>query len=109
MGPPPSQIVAAWVKAELTNDGWMPLSEICFAAARKNWSTPSESELLDFVESNLSYVAEHLRNDLAECDVDGVKPLYEIDNEQPPYIRKLAFPASDIVAKMRKVDPGISL
>jgi restriction endonuclease Mrr len=56
-------------------------------------------------EAHLEHVSNYLRTELAECAVDGVEPYFEIDNEQPPYIRGLSFPDSDIAEKIRKIDP----
>jgi hypothetical protein len=105
MATPSSQIVATWIKDESLAVEWAPLATVCFDAVRKNWPTPSDDELWDFVEVNLPHISEYLRTDLAETAVDGVKPFFEIDSEQRPYIRGVAFTASDIAVKMRKIDP----
>lgn len=107
MATPSSQIVAAWVKKEITAPAWIALETICFSAVRKNWPTPSDDEILDFVEANIYYVSEYLRDDIAECVVDGRTSYFEIDNEPRPYIRACSFVASDIAEKLHRVDPFV--
>jgi hypothetical protein len=100
---PSSQTIAIWIKAELQSVEWTPLESVCLGVVQK--LKLSKNELSDLIEEYLPHISEHLRNDIAECEVDGVKPAFEIDNEQPPYIRKIELGASDIATKMRRIDP----
>ncbi len=105
MGTPSSQVVAAWVKDHLDNSDWTPLDSICLEAVQKNWGGISESDAYDFVEKNLPYVADHLRDEASECKLDGIPPSFEIDDEQRPYIKQLVSPSKDILTKLRHIDP----
>lgn len=105
MATPSSQIVATWVVREIVATNWVPLADLCFAAVRRNWPTPSEEELWELIETYLSHVAEHLRNEVAQCAIDGTTPTFEIDNDPRPYIRSREFPSRDIYLKFAQIDP----
>jgi len=105
MGVPSSQIAAVWVRGELTSTTWVLLRELLFSGLKKNWSGQSDEDLWDFVESNLGFVAEELRDCIAEWVVDGSVPRFEIDDDPSPYIRLTGAIPSEIVAKLRKIDP----
>ena len=87
MGVPSSQVAAVWVKEELGSTTWVLLREVLFSALRKNLRTSSDPEVWDLVEANLDYVAEHLRDCVAEWVVNGSAARFEIDNDPSPYIR----------------------
>jgi len=105
MGIPSSQIASVWLQEELETNTWVALKEILFRAVRRKLVAVSDEEVWDYVEINLQYVAEHLRNEIAECQIDGATPTFEIDNEQLPYIRRTASLPSDVITKLRKIDP----
>lgn len=105
MSTPSSQVIAGWVKDVLEDGEWRPLDAVCAAAITKNWKGRSQDDVLDFVEQNLPYVANHLRDEASECKIDGTVPEFEIDNEPRPYIRLLAKEISPILRKLRSIDP----
>ena len=105
MATPSSQIAAAWTKSALQNTEWVPLRDVCFAAVSANWGGKSESELWEYVEENVAFVAEYLRREAAEWKVDGTVPRFEIDAEPSPYIRALTSYASKVLIKLREADP----
>lgn len=105
MGIPSSQVASVWLKEELESAEWVPLKETLFDTIRRKLISLSDAEVWDYVEGNLEYVAEHLRNALAECQIDGTVPSYEIDSEQLPYIRRTSSFPSDLIAKLRRIDP----
>jgi hypothetical protein len=105
MAIPSSQVLSAWVKSELVSIDWILLRDICFLAIRNRWTGRSEDEILDLVEDNIDYVAEQLRNEAAECFLDGSAPRFEIDDEQSPYIRAIGIEASGVLLKLRRIDP----
>lgn len=106
MAVPSTQIIAVWVKDALTLDKWVPLSEISLHVLRINWGR-SELEISGLLEDKLSYIAEHLRDDLAECTVDGRVEEFEIDDENPPYIRRTFARNRDLLDKLRRIDPYV--
>lgn len=105
MGVPSSQISAVWVQEELASTSWVLLRDIFFVASVRKRKGTSEEELWDFVEDNLRFVAEHLRDQVAEWVVDGSIQRFEIDNDPSPYIRLVATLPSAILSKLRKIDP----
>src|SRR6266496_2246817 len=105
MGVPSSQVATVWVQQELESSSWILLEDILFATVRRKLVSFSEEEVWDYIENNLQYVAEHLRDVIAECNVDGAIPTFEIDSEPSPYIRLTAKLPSDVIAKLRRIDP----
>src|SRR5271157_3125291 len=105
MGVPSSQISAVWVQEELIDTTWVLLREVLFSALKKKLATYSEEDLWDLVESNLTFVAEHLRNCVADWLVDGSVHRFEIDSDPSPYIRLTGAVPSEIVSKLRRIDP----
>lgn len=105
MGDPSSQVITGWVKQGFVAPEWMLLKDACFNVMKGKLVGRSDAEIWEIVESNLEHVAEDLRNDLSECNIDGTSPLFEIDDEPSPYIRRVASPTSDILLRIRRVDP----
>jgi hypothetical protein len=105
MATPSSQVVAHWVKQDLNTTSWESLSVICTRALTSRWIQQSQSQIAEFVESNLTYIADHLRAEISDCMIDGTAPRFEIDNEVIPYIRLIEDGAGDLIAKLRKIDP----
>jgi restriction endonuclease Mrr len=102
---PSSQIAASWVKAEIVSVDWVALTDLCFVTIRKFWSGRSENEIWDYVEQNIGYVAEHLREEVANCHIDGSARKFEIDDEQPPYVRAIGTETSPLLKHLRSIDP----
>ena len=105
MAVPSSQAAAVWVKSEIISSEWTPLPDICFTAVKNKWRGKSEEEILEYIEQNITYIAEHLRDDTSVCLVDGSSPKFEIDDEQPPYVKAAGAPTSALLAHLRRVDP----
>jgi len=103
MGVPSSQIAARWVQEDLESLAWISLREVLLYSLKKRMGRGDEE--LGIVEDNLNFVAELLRNCAAEWVVDGSAPRFEIDNDPSPYIRLAGSPPSEIVSKLRKIDP----
>ncbi len=105
MGSPSSQILAVWVQEELASTTWVLLREVLFSSLKKRLDARSDEDLWDVAEGNLGFVAEHLRNCVADWVVDGSVPRFEIDNDPSPYIRLVGAVPSEIVSKLRRIDP----
>jgi len=105
MGVPSSQIATVWVKEGLESSDWILLKNVLFRAVKRKLISSSDEDAWEYVETNLQYVAEHLRDAIAECNVDGAIPTFEIDSEPSPYIRLTAELPSDVIAKLRRIDP----
>lgn len=105
MGIPSSQIASVWLQQELESTAWTPLRDVLFQTIRGRLTKLSDEEVWDYVEVNFQYVAEHLRDHVAEINVDGGISSFEIDSEQSPYIRLVDSLPSDVISKLRKIDP----
>lgn len=105
MGIPSSQVIAGWVKESIHSEEWVQLEVICRLALKSRLSGYGESQLYDLVETNLEFVAEHLREDLASCEIDGVPREFEIDDDPSPYVRALVGDEKGLLKKLRSIDP----
>ena len=99
-----SQICAIWIQEDLETTAWISVKEVLFASIQKRLGQ-SDEEIWEMVEEHGPYVAEHLRDCVAEWTIDGRTPLFEIDNDSSPYIRLTARVPSEIVFKLRKINP----
>ena len=105
MAVPSSQVIASWVKDELSAE-WSSLQVLCLKALRKRWGAAGEIKISEHVEQNLKYVAEHLRDEVGEWGLDGVAPTFEVDDEENPYIRSLKERDTALLEKLRHIDPA---
>ena len=69
------------------------------------WTGKSQDEIWDFVDKFIGNIAEHLRDEASTCLIDGSAPKFEIDNEQPPYIRAIGNQTRQLLSKLRRIDP----
>ena len=104
MANPSTQIIATWIQEYLVQETWVPLRETTVEVLSVKWGR-SQDIISEFLEEKLEHVAEHLRNDLADCATDGRVREYEIDNESPPYIRRIALRDKDLIDKLRVINP----
>lgn len=105
MAMPSSQVAASWLKEELSGTEWVPLKNALYSAMQRRWKNHSDDEYWEYVEDNLPYVAEHLREELSACRMDGAVATYEIDDEQLPYVRASADISVDVLNKLRRINP----
>jgi hypothetical protein len=104
MSIPSSQIISLWMQEELSADSWVPIRTLAIDTLRKRWGKP-ELALEELIDDKLAFIGEHLRDDLAERLIDGKVADFEIDNEQPPYLRRLLPRQPSLLEKMRKINP----
>lgn len=106
MAKPPSQVIAHWVIDYISENKWILLSDICYDALKINMKSSNESELYEIIEENVVYIAEHLRDYRDQQIQDGETPLFEIDEEESPYIRSLKSDIGEFLKKIRKISPS---
>lgn len=104
MSIPSSQAAAGWVK-EAVGDEWVSLKVMMNSIVQKKWTGRSSAEVGEYVEDNLQYVAEHLRDEVAEARLDGAHCLFEIDEEDDPYIRKISKIPAELIEKLKTICP----
>lgn len=105
MADPSSQIIANWVKQDLSGAEWIRLDEACKRVLAVRLTGATQTHISDIVESNVSYVAHYLREEQATYVVDGTPPEFEIDNEAMPYLRLADHVTAPMLSKLRRVDP----
>jgi hypothetical protein len=105
MAVPSSQVIASWVKEELSTE-WASLQGLCLKALQKRWGAAGELRISEHIEQNITFVAEHLREERGEWALDGVAPKFEIDNEETPYIRSVNEHGTELLEKLRRIDPA---
>lgn len=105
MATPSTQALAGWVKDSLVSEDWVALDLVLFDAIQHRWKGQSADAISDIVEEKLPYVAEHLRDEVAESLVDGAVCPFEIDEEELRYVRKVGLQVDDLLNKLRRVCP----
>ena len=103
MAKPTSQKIAGWVIESLINDNWNLLSEVCYSALSNQLSSYSEEDIFELIESELQYVADILRNNAAYSQENGEMSIYEIDQEQSPYIRRIEEPYPELLIRLHTI------
>jgi len=105
MTSPSSQVIAFWVRNSLNGVDWIRLDDACSHILHQKLGAKGVTKVADIVAQNVLYVAEHLREEIATYQQDGVVPDFEIDSESIPYIRLLDFKAKELLSKLRQIDP----
>lgn len=105
MKKPSSRVIACWVRESLFGTEWQQLKDVCQIAIQSRIPTYGDTFVSEIVEENIYYVAEILRNDIAESGVDGAACSFEIDDEDPPYIRVLPRGLIRTLSTIRSIDP----
>ncbi len=107
MSKPPSQVIVLWVIDYLSQPDWISLQEICSETLKIQMRGANDSFISEIIEENLVYIAEHLREYRAQQQFDGESPLFEIDDEEPPYVRSLKSDDTKIILeKLRRIEPN---
>ena len=104
MATPSTQIISLLIKDSLILDQWVSLRDLAIETLKRKWEK-DEFDILEFLQDKLSYIAEHLRDDLASCIEDGRVREFEIDDESPPYVRRTVERDQKLIAKLRRIDP----
>lgn len=107
MGVPPTQIIADWVEDHLSGSDWTAIDE-CISAtlAAKLPKMPDEARW-DLVEQSSGYVVDILRDRINQAFFDGARVGFEIDEEQPPYIRSVGADHRTLLQKLKSIDPYV--
>lgn len=105
MGAPPTQIIADWTEAFIAGRSWLAMDECISGALSSNLQDWSEEKRWDLAEQSLPYVIQLLRDRIEQAYFDGADVGFEIDEEDPPYIRSVGTDYSEILAKLKRIDP----
>ena len=101
---PPTQIIVDWV-IQGASQSVERLDIVCLRVFTKHLTGWSEDEIADLAEQEVrGYLPEALRNECAARIEDGGTPLFEIDAEALPYIRKVQIELFDLERKLRTLD-----
>lgn len=105
MGSPSSQIMMKWLLDHISGSNWhsLPslLSEILTIRLAINMDQAAE-----LAEQNIQFIAGHLRDELEKNHNSGCPPLFELDEEDPPYIRSIKQESTqEIFNKLKKIPP----
>lgn len=105
MGKPSSQDIAQWVECNIENEDWLSLYEVCMDCLRRVLPEVPTLTASDWVEEELAYVAELLRNRDATIKEDGGSSTFEIDVNDPPYLKRKNAEFASILVSLRGMDP----
>jgi restriction endonuclease Mrr len=100
-----SQIIAQWAIESLESEDWILLPELCVDGIKRQ-NKFSESDIEESVERELNYIADILRNKAANAKENGEIVVYEIDDEEPPYIKKLGETYSNLLNTIQEMESG---
>ncbi|EME1740598.1 restriction endonuclease [Cronobacter sakazakii] len=107
MGDVSSQVISSWLVEHLTDKSWQSILDITISVLKSKLRHKSEDEIADLTEEHLPYVINILRDMLEKERVTGVAPRFELDEEDPPYIRSIVSPTSlKILKRLRKLTPS---
>lgn len=102
--PPPTQVIVDWV-IRGAGDSDERLDVVCSRVLTNELGGWSADEIADLVEQEVTgYLPEALRNAYAKRVEDGGTPFFEIDSENPPYIRKAHSKLFALHSKLRQLD-----
>lgn len=105
MSVPSTQVVAYWVRDTLSYTEWKPLRDVCVQVVITRLVDKSEAEVEDFVDEHLAYIANHLRDHIEQTQKDGGAIRFEIDNDPSPYVRAIESYESNVLRRLRLIDP----
>lgn len=106
MAEPTPEYVAQRVLDALDARDWGSLEKHSFVAVRDTMRTWSAERVHDYVEANLSRISDYLRSREVYQVQDGEAPVYELDNEPSPYIRRRSEVDTDILRALQALDWG---
>lgn len=105
MGSPSSQIIAVWTEETLVSREWVLVEDAISAALEGKLPSYSEERRWDLVETCAPHVVQMLRNRIESARKDGAVFPFEIDEEDPPYIRATGKGDPSLLEKLKRIDP----
>lgn len=105
MSKPSTQQAAAWVKSSGLSEDWQLLREVLHRVMSDKWTGHSDSEIADFVDEHWEFVADHLRIEMSEAELDGAVCNFRIDDEDDPYVQSTGENTDDLLAKLKRLCP----
>jgi restriction endonuclease Mrr len=102
--PPPTQVIVQWVIDDAIEINER-LDTLCIRVLEKRLTGWSKDEVAELAETeSKGYLPEALRDEYAKRVDDGGTPFFEIDENNPPYIRKAENILFAVSKKLRQMD-----
>lgn len=101
---PPTQVIVQWIVENATIENER-IDHLCIRVFEKKltgWSVDEIAELAE--EESRGYLAEMLRDEYAKRIEDGGTPIFEIDTDPLPYIRKTQNALFLLAKRLRQMD-----
>jgi len=105
MADPSSQKIADWV-IEFTQLEWKRLDQLCYESVREKWSTPTDEYVVDVVAKEMPHVKRILNEIIGDAYISGETVLFEIDDDEIPYVRGKNKACFSVLQNLRKVAPS---
>lgn len=106
MGGVSSQVLAEWVVADLQGNEWEAFPISLERSVKKHMGNKSDDEIADIVEEHTRYVIDILRDIVESERVSGIMSKFELDEEEPPYIRSVITGSTALILEnIRRSDP----
>lgn len=103
MADPGSQTIGGWA-IDQAEEEWKRLDLLCIEAIRTKLAEPTDDYIADLVSRVLLHVAAFLKDSAAIAAVSGEALLFEIDDEDIPYVRAINRECAQVLKKLRTVD-----
>lgn len=105
MGEPPTQVIADWVEESVIVDEWQPIDDVIYGALRVKLSSWPDERCWDLAEQSRPFIIKILRERIDQAWVDGATITFKIDEEDPPYIKSTGSYRSDLLQKLKRINP----
>jgi hypothetical protein len=104
MADPSSQKIAEWT-IEFAQPEWRRLDALCYESVREKWETPTDEYVADVVARELPNVKGILHDMIGVATFSGETLLFEIDDDDLPYVRGVNKDCFSVLRNLRKVTP----
>lgn len=105
MGTPTTQVIASWTEEAIQTTEWLSIDDAIFEAISSRIPNWSDEKKWDLVESSTTFVVKILRDRIETARQDGAAFFFEIDEEEPPYIRSTGKGNWELLGKLKRIDP----
>jgi restriction endonuclease Mrr len=93
------------LKDSFRDQDWKAVRDVLLIVVTQRWAGQSQEAVAEYVDENIAYVAEHLRDESAQALHDGAVCPFEIDNEEDPYIRSHREDDGALLLKLKRICP----
>lgn len=105
MSIPSTQVIFEWLLADMLQSEWVHLPTALERMLRNRLSNLNETQIFDIIDNQGTYIVQLIRDRIEAVYHDGTSFTHEIDSEDPPYIRFSGENISDLLIKLKNINP----